>query len=190
MSSSSEDLTGILQAHVRGEEGAFDRLVPLIYEDLRRIARGQLRRLRPGHTLDTTGLVHEAYIKLVAQRAATFADRSHFFAIAARAMRQILVDYAKRKTRHKRGGGKPDLELDEGRVAVAAQAEGFLAVDEALEKLASYDPRLVQVVECRLFAGYSEKETAEALSISLRTAQRDWQRARGWLKTFLSSAEE
>jgi RNA polymerase sigma factor (TIGR02999 family) len=190
MSPSSEDLTGILQALVRGEAGAFDRLVPLIYEDLRRIARGQLRRLRPGQTLDTTGLVHEAYIKLVDQRAATFVDRSHFFAIAARAMRQILVDYAKRKARHKRGGGKPDLELDEGKVAVAAQAESLLAVDEALEKLASYDARLVEVVECCLFAGYSEKETAETLSMSLRTVQRDWLRARGWLRTFWDAAQE
>lgn len=181
----THDVTAVLQAHRRGEDGAFERLWPLIYDELKRVARSQLSRLRPGRTLETTGLVHESYLKMVDQSKVDFQDRQHFYAVAARAMRQILIDYAKSKRRLKRGAGKQDLELDERRIAGADEIEGLLQVNEALERLAEFDARLEKVVECRLFAGYSEQETADALQIGLRTAQRDWLRARAWLKELM-----
>jgi RNA polymerase sigma factor (TIGR02999 family) len=164
-----------------GEEGALDRLVPLIYEDLRRLARRQLARRGP-QTLDTTGVVHETYLKLAGNPGAAWRDRGHFFAVAARAMRHILIDYAKRRHRRKRGGGLQRVPLDETRLRVEQEADRILSVDAALHRLAAVDARLVQVVECRFFAGLSEEETAEALAISPRTVERDWARARAWLK--------
>ncbi len=176
------DVTELLHAHGRGQTGAFDRLVPLVYEDLRRIARFQLRRLRVGDTLGTTGLVHEAYLRLVDQTRATWRDRQHFLAVSAVAMRQILIDHAREKSRVKRGGNQRREPFDEATMAVATDAERLIEIDLALGKLADADPRLVRVVECRYFAGYSEQETADALGVSLRTAQRDWLKARAWLR--------
>ena len=176
------DVTELLLAHGEGRTGAFDQLLPLVYHDLRRLARAQLRRRAPGATLDTTGLVHEAYLKLVDQSRASWRDRGHFFAVSAMAMRHILVDHARRRTRHKRGGEASVLPLDEARVAIARDAEQLVALDLALQRLQQVDERLVRVVECRYFAGYSEQETAEALGVSLRTAQRDWLKARAWLR--------
>jgi RNA polymerase sigma factor (TIGR02999 family) len=181
----AHDVTELLLAHGRGEAGAFDRLVSLVYEDLRRIARAQLRRLPPGQTLGATALVHEAYLKLVDHTRAHWQDRGHFLAVSATAMRQILIDYARGRRREKRGGGLERTPLDENRVAVADEAERMLALDLALQKLALEDPRLVRVVECRYFAGYSEQETAAAMGVSLRTAQRDWLRAKAWLREAL-----
>jgi RNA polymerase sigma factor (TIGR02999 family) len=181
---SSEDVgsvTNLLLAHGRGAEGAFDRLVPLVYDDLRRLARAQLRRLRGGDTLDTAGLVHEAYLRLVDQTRATWRDRGHFLAVSALAMRQILIDYARSRQRAKRGGDAQRVTLDD-EMAVTRQATHLIELDQALERLAAVDPRLVRVVECRHFAGYSEEETASALGVSLRTAQRDWLKARAWLR--------
>ncbi|HVS63891.1 MAG TPA: sigma-70 family RNA polymerase sigma factor [Thermoanaerobaculia bacterium] len=177
-------ITRLLQAHHGGDRAAFDQLVPLVYDRLRRIARGQLgRRGRGrGHTLDTTSLVHEAYMELVDETGVAWKDRSHFFAIGARAMRRILVDYARERTAQKRGGGKPDLTLEPELHGVEQQAEQVLAVDRALESLAGFNERLARLVECRYFAGMTEEETAEALDISLRTVQRDWTRARAWLQ--------
>jgi RNA polymerase sigma factor (TIGR02999 family) len=176
------DLTELLQAHRSGQADAFNRLVPLVYDDLRRVARSQLRRLRLGETLDTTGLVHEAYLRLVDQTRAAWQDRGHFFAVSAVAMRQILIDHARQKSRLKRGGDRARTDLDEAATAVAADADRLLEINLALEKLEKVDRRLVRVVECRYFAGLSEQETADALGVSLRTAQRDWLKARAWLR--------
>ncbi len=179
------EVTELLHAHGRGQADAFGRLVPLVYEDLRRVARSQLRRLRVGDTLDTTGLVHEAYLRLVDQTKATWHDRGHFLAVSAVAMRQVLIDHARQKSRLKRGGGAEQATFDEGALAAAADAERLIEIDIALGKLADVDPRLVRVVECRYFAGLSEHETAEAMGVSLRTAQREWLKARAWLRAEL-----
>jgi len=175
-------VTELLQAHGRGQAEAFERLVPLVYGDLRRVARAQLRRLRAGETLDTTGLVHQAYLRLVDQTRASQQDRGRFLAVSALAMRQILIDHAREKTRLKRGGDQPKAQLNDAMAAVAADAARLIEIDMALNKLADAEPRLVRVVECRYFAGLSEQETSEALGVSLRTAQRDWLKARAWLR--------
>jgi RNA polymerase sigma factor (TIGR02999 family) len=178
------DITRLLQAHHQGDREAFDRMVPLVYDRMRRIARGQLARAGRGHTLSTTALVHEAYVQLVAETGVDWQDRSHFYAICARAMRRILVDYARMRLARKRGGDAPHVALT-GDVVAGAEgtpAEIVLAVDRALERLASFNPRLAQIVECRSFAGMTEQETADALGTPLRTVQREWMRARAWLK--------
>ena len=176
------DVTRLLVAFRAGDREAFDRLVPLVYADLRRIARGQLARGRPGRTLNTTGLVHEAWLRLVDQTQATWEDRGHFLAVAAVAMRQIAISYARRRAAAKRGGGERPVTLEEDRIAVDDQAEQLIEIDRALTRLGERNERLARVVECRFFAGLSEEETATALGVSLRTAQRDWLRARAWLK--------
>jgi RNA polymerase sigma factor (TIGR02999 family) len=181
-----ETITEALSRLRAGEAGALDRLVPLIYDDLRRLARRQLAGRGPRRTLDTTGLVHEAYLKFAGLRGAQWRDRGHFFAVAARAMRHVLIDYARGRRRHKRGGGQPHVTLDETRIAVEEEAEHILALDEALTRLAGQEERLARVVECRFFAGLSEAETASALDVSERTVQRDWERARAWLKRELA----
>jgi len=154
---------------------------------LRRVAHHALLRERPGHTLGTTGLVHETYFKLVDQSRVEWHDRAHFFGVAARAMRQILVDYARRRGALKRGGRVEVLALEEGLVAAEERAEAFLAVDDALTRLAAHDAGMAQVVECRFFAGLTEEETAEATGTSLRTVQRQWRRAKAWLYQELAS---
>jgi RNA polymerase sigma factor (TIGR02999 family) len=180
----SEALLGYRQ----GSPGAFDRLVALVYDDLRRIARRQLGRLRPGHTINSTGLVHEAYLKMVDHSRMSLQDRSHFFAVSARAMRQILVDHARRRGRQKRGANRKATDLDEAMTPVAAEAERILLIHDALDRLTAVDARLTQVVECRFFAGYSEEETAEILGVSPRTVRRDWMRARAWLHELMDGA--
>jgi RNA polymerase sigma factor (TIGR02999 family) len=176
------DITELLVAHRDGAPDALGRLIPLIYDDLRRMARAQRRRLRPGETLDTTGLVHEAYLKLVDHSRVTWRDRGHFLAVSALAMRQIVVDHARARSRLKRGGDQHHTGLDERHLAVERDAAQVLEIDRALERLAAVDPRLVRVFECRYFAGLSEQETADALGVSVRTAQRDWLKARAWLR--------
>jgi RNA polymerase sigma factor (TIGR02999 family) len=177
-----EGVTEAIRRLQAGEDGALDRLVPLLYDDLRLLARRQVARRRPGATLDTTGLVHELYLKLAVQRSPAWRDRGHFFAAAARAMRHILIDYAKTRRRQKRGGGQRHVTLDETQIAIDAEAARLIAVDEALVRLAARDERLARVVECRFFAGLSDDETAEALGVSPRTVQRAWGEARAWLK--------
>lgn len=177
-----EGVTQLLIAYRDGDREAFDRLVPMVYDDLRRIARRQLRRGGAGHTLDTTGLVHEAYLKLVDPAKVDWQDRGHFLAVSARAMRQVIIGYARKRSAEKRGGGERPVTLDEAQIAIDEQADRLLALDRALERLGERDERLARVVECRFFAGLSEEETAQALGVSLRTAQRDWMRARAWLK--------
>jgi RNA polymerase sigma factor (TIGR02999 family) len=179
------DITELLIAHGQGAPDAFDRLLPLVYDDLRRLAAIQRRRLQPGETLNTTGLVHEAYLKLVDHSRATWRDRGHFLAVSALAMRHILIDYARTRGRTKRGGDIHLVALDDRHLAVEQDAARLLDMDLALQRLTTLDPRLTRVVECRYFAGLSEEETAEALGVSLRTAQRDWLKARAWLRAAL-----
>lgn len=150
------------------------------YDELRRIARRQLRRLRPGQTLTTTSLVHEAYVKLVKGPVQAH-DRTHFFALAARAMRQILVDYARRRASAKRGGGLRPATLEADAIPVDAIADEMLGIDRALTRLESVDERLACVVEWRFFGGMTEEEIAEALGVTVRTVRRDWQKARAFL---------
>ena len=178
----SEDVTEVLVALRDGEVGAWDRLFDLLYDDLKKVARAQLRRLRPGQTLNTTGLVHEAYLKCVDQTRVELNDRGHFYAVAARAMRQILVDYARRLSRGKRGGGVPPLELDEERLRDHRDdAEQILAVDDALNKLAKHSSRQAKIVEYRYFIGLTEEEIGDLLSVTSRTVRNEWTRARAWL---------
>jgi RNA polymerase sigma factor (TIGR02999 family) len=163
-----------------------NQLIPLVYDQLRRIAHRQLSCEPTGHTLSTTGLVHEAYLKLVDQTRAQWRDRVHFFAIAAGAMRRILVDYARRHGAARRGGGPhgerwTPVSLEHVQIPVAERAAAIIALDEALERLAHIDERLARIVECRFFAGFTEAETAAALALSQRTVAREWVTAKGWL---------
>ncbi|MDJ0656361.1 MAG: sigma-70 family RNA polymerase sigma factor [Xanthomonadales bacterium] len=183
---SDAHITRLLLAWGDGDRSAFEQLVPLIYDDLLRIAHQQRRKVRVGETLNTTALVHEAFAKMVDQRNAEVRNRQHFFAIAARAMRQILVDAARGQFRAKRGAGVKALPFDDERLQTQSQAREIIAIDDALESLASLDEKLVRIVECRFFAGFTAQETAEILGTSVRTIQRDWQRARAWLKDEMS----
>jgi RNA polymerase sigma factor (TIGR02999 family) len=178
-------ITDLLLELRGGDPGAMDRLFSLVYEELRRIAHHQLQGERPGHTLATTGLVHETYFKLIDQTRVEWRDRQHFFRVASWAMRRILVDYARRYQAVRRGGGLHRVSLDE-QASVEERSETLLALDEALERLATLSQRLSQVVECRYFGGLTEEETAQALGVNVRTVQRDWAKARGWLQLELS----
>jgi RNA polymerase sigma factor (TIGR02999 family) len=169
-----------------------DRLMPLVYDQLRLVAHRQLGGEPTGHTLTTTALVHETYLKLVDQTRVDWQDRGHFFAVASRSMRRILVDYARRH-RAARRGGQPDgtppkpISLDEVELPVAERGDTLLALDEALDRLEQIDARLARVVECRFFAGLEEREAAIALGVSQRTVARDWAVAKGWLYRELRS---
>jgi RNA polymerase sigma factor (TIGR02999 family) len=183
---SDHDITGLLLAWRAGDQEALDQLLPRVYEELRRIAHRRLGHERENHTLGTTALVNEAYLKLVDQSRAQWADRAHFFAVAARVMRRILVDYARRHMAQKRGGATAAVSLDDEALANATlvadqRADELLALDDALTRLAELDERLSRVVECRFFGGLTEEETAEALSVTARTVRRDWVKAKGWL---------
>jgi RNA polymerase sigma factor (TIGR02999 family) len=185
-----QDPTRLLLASTDGDREALDQLVPQVYEELRRIAHRHLHRERPGHTLNTTALVHEAYLALIHQEAVNVKNRLHFFALASRAMRNILIDYARRHCAKKRGGGRRRTSLEDHDVAVEERAEELVMLDAALDKLAQMDERLGRVVECRFFAGMTAAETAEALEVSVMTVHRDWQRAKLWLYRLLESGEE
>jgi RNA polymerase sigma factor (TIGR02999 family) len=182
------DVTQLLVAFRGGDRGAFDRLVPLVYQDLRRIARSHLRRVQGSQTLNTTGLVHEAYLRLVDQTRVNWEDRNHFLAVCAVAMRQIVISNARKRAAAKRGGGERNVTLEEDRISSTRDPEWLLALDRALERMAERNERLARVVECRYFAGLTEQETANALDASLRTVQRDWMRARAWLREELGGA--
>jgi RNA polymerase sigma factor (TIGR02999 family) len=175
------DITTQLRAWQAGDPSARERLFPLVYDELRLIAHRQLQRERPGHTLDTTALVHEAYLRLAGSTSQDFSDRAHFFAMAATAMRRILVDYARRYRTEKRGAAPRRVSLTDTMLVAEERADTLLAVDEALVELARIDARLSRVVECRFFAGLTEEETAETLGITSRTVRRDWTKAKGWL---------
>jgi RNA polymerase sigma factor (TIGR02999 family) len=182
----SERITDLLHQVREGNPEATDRLYHAVYSELRRIASRQLQGERPGHTLGTTGLVHETYLKLADQTRVQWQDRAHFYRVAAVAMRRILVDYARRHRAKRRGGELRRVTLDE-KATATERAETLLALDEALERLSGLNPRLSQVVECRYFGGLTEEETAEALGVTTRTVQRDWAKAKGWLYLELSN---
>ena len=176
------DLTGILSAIERGDRQAADQLLPLVYDELRRLAAEKMAQERPGQTLQTTALVHEAYLRLVdVRKAQHWETRGHFFAAAAEAMRRILINRARDKGRQKRGGGWRRLELDRLAVADQASAEQTLAVVEALERLGQHNKPCADLVKLRFFAGLTMEEAAAALGIAPRTAQRYWAFARAWL---------
>jgi len=164
-----------------------DQLFPIVYEELRRISHRALRGERPGHTLGTTELVHEAYLRLAQRNEVALEDRRHCLALAARAMRQVLVDHARRLGADKRGGGAVPLSLDESVLVLQERAGALVALDDALDRLAALEPRLARVVECRFFAGYSEEETGDVLGVTPRTVRRDWVKAKGWLSRELES---
>ena len=168
-----------------GRGGSLDRLVPLLYDELRAIAHRQLGVRGWGGTLSTTELVHEAYLKLVDQSQAEWRDRAHFLALASVAMRHVLVDRAKARAALKRGGGRRRVSFDEGKIGLDDQPEALLQLDEALERLAAAEPRLARVIECRFFGGLTEEEIAEVLAITVRTVQRDWAKARMLLRRAL-----
>ena len=175
------DITAKLQAWAAGEPAAEESLFPLVYDELRRIAHRQLRREWHGHTLDTTALVHEAYLRLVDQTRADFTDRAHFFAVAANAMRRILVDYARRYLADKRGAAPRRVTLTDNMLVAEERADTLLAINDALSELSRIDERLSRVVELRFFGGLTEEETAEVLGMTARTVRRDWTKAKGWL---------
>jgi RNA polymerase sigma factor (TIGR02999 family) len=189
----SREITHLLAAARRGESGAFDRLVPLVYEELRGVAHRQLRRRRPGHTIDTTALVHEAYLKLVIPSTADFRDRQHFLSVAAVAMRHILVDAARRHAATKRGGKLLNVTLNDLNLCAAEdgadRALEVLAVDQALAALSVVDERLSRLVELIFFGGLSEAEAGEVLGVSDRTVRRDWRKARAFLLHFLAGRD-
>lgn len=164
-----------------GDQEALAQLVPLVYAELKTLASRQRRRGPSYETLNTTALVHEAFIKLTGSEAREFADRCHFFAAAAVAMRHLAVDYARRKRAARRGGGQVDLTVDRLELGSADQTDTVLAIDEALERLARHNGRMARVVECRFFAAMTEEETAAVLGVTDRTVRRDWTKARAWL---------
>ena len=185
MSDTRDDITRLLIDLGRGEERKVDQLLPLVYDELRRMAHHFMVKERSEHTLNTTALVHEAYLKLIDQREATWRNRSHFFAIASMAMRRILVNYAKMRSRQKRGGGSVPVSIEENpelQIIAEERAEELIALDEALDRLAEINERAGRVVECRFFGGLSIEETANALDVSPMTVKRDWQFAKAWLK--------
>ena len=181
MAPSEADVTELLSRMAEGDNSAAEKLIPLVYEELKRLARSYMRRERADHTLQTTALVHEAYVKLVGQTSMRWQGRSHFFAVAAQLMRRILIDHARRNLRLKRGGAKEVFPLDEALVFSPAYSEEILKLDEALDRLEQLDARQSQIVQLRFFAGLTVEETAESLRISPKTVKRDWAVAKAWL---------
>jgi RNA polymerase sigma-70 factor (ECF subfamily) len=181
MELSETDVTALLSEMAAGNEAAADRLFPIVYGELKRLARSYMRRERSDHTLQTTALVHEAYLRLVGQESVKWQGRSHFFGIAARMMRRILTDHARRNLRLKRGGAKENLPLDEALVFSPEYSEELLKLDEALDRLSQLDARQGRVVELRFFAGLSVEEAADFLRVSPKTVKRDWAVAKAWL---------
>lgn len=178
----SHEITHLLREWGDGKRDVLDELIPLVYDELHRQASNYLRRESKGHTLQTTALIHEAYLKLIDQRAVKWQNRAHFFAIAAQTMRRVLVDHARAKLRRKRGGGDIRLQLDETIIVTEGEkVVDLIALDEALTRFEALDQRQARVVELRYFSGLSLEETAEALGISRATAAREWNLARAWL---------
>jgi len=185
---SPHEITQLLAEWSNGNQAALDKLYPLVYEELRRLAHRFMRRERKGHTLQTTALINEAYLRLVDQKHVHWANRSHFFGISAQIMRRILVDHARGYLREKRGGGAQRVSLDETALVTKERARELIMLNEALDNLAKQDPRRSQVVELRYFGGLNNDEIGEVLKISANTVTRDWNMARAWLYQQLSGA--
>jgi RNA polymerase sigma factor (TIGR02999 family) len=189
---SPQEVTQLLAAWGNGDQSALDKLFPLVHAELRRIARRQMSHERPGHTLQATALVNEAYLKLAGQEGFEWQNRAHFFAVSAQVMRHILIDHARAHARDKRGGGAVQVSLQEAVLVNGQPPEHFLALDEALQKLERVDPQKGKLVELRYFGGLSVEETAEVLNISPRTVRREWRRSKAWLYRMITegSADE
>jgi len=184
----TDSVTDLLARSREGEANALDQLIPLVYDELRAIAHRQLQLERGAHTLSTTGLVNEAYLRLVDQQRVQWRDRTHFFGVAAHVVRRVLVDYARRRGAKKRDGARDAIPLEDAMVAVDEQGDMLVALDEALERLAALDGRLARVVELRFFAGLTEEEASDVLGVSPRTVRYDWVKAKGWLYRELADA--
>jgi RNA polymerase sigma-70 factor (ECF subfamily) len=182
----SHEVTQLLLAWNAGDKQALDRLVPLVYDELHRLAQNYLRRERADQNLQTTALIHEAYVRLIDANRVQWQNRAHFFGVAARLMRQILVTFARERGAQKRGGGAQRVSLDEAMMIDVGRGEDLVALNEALDALAQFDARKAQVVEMRFFGGLTEEEIAEALDVSQETVSRDWRLARSWLRRKLS----
>lgn len=176
-----DQVVELLRAWSDGDTSALERLTPIVYDELHRLARRYMRGERPGHSLQTTALVNEAYMRLVDYTRMQWQDRAHFFAMSSRLMRRILVDFARSKGYQKRGGGAQKVSLDDALVVAREPGQDLVALDDALTALATFDARKAQVVEMRFFGGLSVEETAEALQVSVDTVMRDWKLAKAWL---------
>jgi RNA polymerase sigma-70 factor (ECF subfamily) len=183
--SENQEVTMLLFALTRGDEDAAAKLMPVVYNELRRLAGSYMRRERADHTLQATALVHEAYLKLIDQRSVNWQSRAHFFGVSAQLMRRILIDHARSLSRHKRGGEQKKVSLDEVVVFAERQADELLAVDDSLNVLAKIDPRQARVVELRFFGGLSVEEAADVLGVSPKTVKREWSVAKAWLSADL-----
>jgi len=181
MTSSAREVTELLNQWAGGDEAAGEKVLPMVYGELRRIAKRSIKRRGPSQTLQTTAVVHEAYLRLVGDRGKQWEHRTHFFGVAAKAMRQILVDYARATSAAKRGGQQRALALDDALVVCNERMPDVVALDDALTALAELHPRQSQVVELRFFGGWSVEETAETLGVSPETVARDWRAAKAWL---------
>jgi RNA polymerase sigma-70 factor, ECF subfamily len=189
MSLAPQEVTQLLMDWSNGDQAALAKLLPLVNAELRRLAARYMRRENPGHTLQTSALVNEAYLRLIDQQHVRWQNRAHFFGIAAQLMRRILIDHARSHQYAKRGGGALKVSLDEAAAATEERAAELLAVDEALEKLTALDVRKGRIVELRFFGGLSLEETAEVMGISSPTVQREWRAAKAWLHRMLTSGE-
>jgi RNA polymerase sigma factor (TIGR02999 family) len=186
MTGANQNITLLLVASSAGDRQATDQLMPLVYDELRSLAQAHLRRERPGHTLQGTALVHEAYLRLVDQKQVKWQNRAHFFGMASQMIRRILVDHARGHKAAKRGSGAAKLSLDEAILATARTDVDILALDDALNDLAKFDPEQSRIVELRFFGGLSIEETAEAVGLSVATVNREWSAARAWLFRHIS----
>lgn len=187
---SPQEVTQLLAAWGKGDPSALDKLLPLVHSELRRIAQRQMSQERPGHTLQATALVNEAYLKLAGQQGFDWQNRAHFFAVCAQVMRHILIDHARAHARDKRGGGAVKVSLNDALVVVEDQNTHFIALDEALRVLERLDPQKGKIVELRYFGGLSVEEAAEVMNISPRTVRREWQRAKAWLYRMMTEGIE
>jgi len=186
---SAHDVTQLLAAWSDGDPAALERLTPLVYRELHRLAKAYIHQERPGHVLQTTALINEAYLRLIDWKEARWQNRAHFFGVAAQLMRRILVDFARARQQAKRGGAARQVSLDEAAAVAVGRGTELIALDEALQQLSAIDPRRGRMVELRFFGGLSEEETAEVLRVSPRTVRREWSLARAWLHRELRRAE-
>lgn len=184
---SPQEVTALLVDWSKGDQAALDKLMPLVYEELHRLARHYMRMERPGHTLQTTALINEAYVRLIDQQNVPWQNRAHFFGIAAQLMRRILVDHARSHNRAKRGGDTRQVSLDEAALVSDGPSAELVALDDALKSLTAIDARKNQVVELRFFGGLSIDETAEVMKLSPRTVEREWNMAKAWLRREISN---
>ena len=182
---SPKEVTQLLVEWSHGDKAALDQLIPLVYDELRRLARGYMRREKEGHTLQTSALIHEAYLRLVDQKNVQWHNRAHFFGVAAQLMRRILVDHARSRSRAKRGGKAQMVSLAEPS-AISVELAEVIALDDALNELAELDPRKSQIVEMKFFGGLTNEEVAEVLKVTSRTVEREWRKAKAWLQRAIS----